>query len=200
MAPSTLTDPGNITITQDITTFISLIAELIPDGGGDCREPSIGAMIRAATHSQPGGSIFLFTDAPPLDPERIPEIEALVREKSLIVYPVLTLGCSRRKREPQLRQRRQAVDDPYGYLAAVSGGQIFTVNEGDISELYPLVTSSIQPSSLTTIFRWAGDAGFSGVFNVSVDSTITQMVVRISGDSLSSVGLSTPHGMQTITD
>lgn len=189
------TDAGIIHITENITAFINLIGGLTANGGGTCPEPSINATIRAAVHSQQGSSIFIFTDAPPRDPDLIPELEALVRKKSLRLFYALTLGCSgRRKREMQQRQRRQDVNnDPYGFLAMVSGGQVFNVNEGDISELYPIVTASIQPSSLT-IFHRAGDAGFSGVLNVSVDSTITELVVRISAGSLSSIALSTPQG------
>lgn len=85
------------------------------------------------------------------------------------------------------------MDDPYGYLAMVSGGQVFDVDEGDILELYPIVISSFQPSS-HTIFHSTGNAGFSGVLNMSVDSTVTQLVVRISGDPITSVRLSTPLG------
>ena len=190
-------DTGIIHITEDIDTFISLIGALNANGGGDCPEPSTNATIRAAVHSQPGASIFIFTDASPSDPQLIPELETLVRDKSLILNYALTGSgtCSeRRKREVQQRQRRQDVNvDPYGYLAMVSGGQVFNVDERDISELYPIVTASIQPSSLT-IFHRAGDAGFSGVFNVSVDSTISDLVVRISAGSLSSINLSTPQG------
>ena len=188
------TDPRIIHVTQNSTTFIKSIAELTAEGGRDCPEPSLGAIARAAVHSRRGAAIFLFTDVPPSDTERISALEKLLHEKSLTLYSVLTPGCSsRRGRDVKWRRQRQAVDDFYGYLAMVSGGQVFDVGEGDISELYSLVIYSFQPSS-NTIFHWTGNAGFSGVFNVSVDSTITQLVVRISGASLTSIGLSTPLG------
>lgn len=178
--------------------FIDLIGKLAISGGDGCNGPSIGAIIQAATHSQPGASIFLFTDALPSDSERISELEVLLRDKSLTVNSFLTGDCWRgQKRAARRIQRRRAVNNPYGYLAMKSRGQVFSVDTAALSQLYPIVSSSFQPSSLT-IFHYANKTGFTGTINVFVDSTIAELVVRISGDSLNSVGLSTPLGEHII--
>ena len=78
--------------TYNSEDFLNAIGQLIPRGGGDCPEPSIGALIRAIRASEPNSPIYVYTDAPPSDPNRLAEVEALISEKGVTVSYGLNTG------------------------------------------------------------------------------------------------------------
>ena len=103
-------DPGILLTTTSIPTLIGYIQELSADGGGDCREPSIGAAIRAAIESHENTIINLYTDDPPSDVERSSELISIIKEKRLTINSLVTVGCSRNRRQAEMEV------DIYEYL------------------------------------------------------------------------------------
>ena len=65
--------------TKSKTEFEKMLANLRVYGGGDCMEPSIGAIKRALEVCQPKSFIFVFTDAPPKDVHLVDEVIDLVQ-------------------------------------------------------------------------------------------------------------------------
>ena len=93
--------------TGNIDNFLNAVGQLNAEGGaGDCPEPSIGALIRAIRASEPNSPIYVYTDAPPSDPNRLAEAQALISEKGVTVNYGLTDGCSK-KRKRSLQQSNQ---------------------------------------------------------------------------------------------
>ena len=80
-----------------IDDLINAIGNLTAVGGGDCPEPSIGALIRAIRASERGSPIYVFTDASASDEDQRAEVQALIIEKGVRVNYGLTQGCSKRK-------------------------------------------------------------------------------------------------------
>ena len=189
--------------TYNSEDFLNAIGELIPEGGGDCPEPSIGALIRAIRVSEPNSPIYVYTDAPPSDPNRLAEAEALISEKSVTVSYGLTEGC-RGKRKRSLQQynqdyshveKRQTVSDSenvYQFLAALSGGQVLNLRPTDIGNLSSLISFSAA-RTYTTIFYKSGPLFGTYSFRFPVDETATAVLLSINGRSIQ-VTVRNPQG------
>ena len=189
--------------TYDSEDFLNAIGELIPQGGGDCPEPSIGALIRAIRASEPNSPIYVYTDAGPSDPNRLPEAEALISEKGVTVSYGLTDGCSR-KRKRSLQQsnqdysqveKRQTSSDSenvYQFLAALSGGQVLNLQPTDIGDLSSLISFSAA-RTYTTIFYRSGPLPGTYSFLFPVDETATAVLLSINGRSIQ-VNVRNPQG------
>lgn len=193
------TDPGMIETTDSIATLIDFLEALTISGGGDCAEPSIGALIRAAQNSRTRGIINLYTDAPPNDEERLSELESILRERDLVVNVFELTGsssCNQRKRSLR-RQRRQAQNmDTYELLTALTGGRKLELVPADLVDVDLIIFSSFRPST-APVYQ---EVGVSSGFEVQeveffVDSTVTQLQIIINGNNLRSLSLQTPQGM-----
>ena len=189
--------------------FLTAIGALFANGGGDCPEPSIGALIRAIRASERGSPIFVYTDADASDPGRISEALALIGQTGVRVTYVLTGTCFfGRKRSAEssqldteqfsmkqhglaMRSRRQLVDDLYTLIAAMSGGQVLNVNENDISELSSLISFSLMQALTTIFFRMSTIT--PGSFNFPVDETVSQFLISVNGAGIT-VSVTTPQG------
>ena len=182
--------------TQDIDDFSSTIAGLSMREDDDCTDPSIGALIQAVQASGPGSSIFLFTSASPSDANRIPALEALISEKTVKIFPILTSGCSNDKRrsveyDRHTLSKREAGEDLYHFIATFSGGQVFsTVNPSDIGQLSSLITfSAIEANAI--LFKSSASA--SDEFTFPIDEKVRKVTLSINGNAIASV-LMPPEG------
>ena len=195
------TDPGVTHITQDIGEFLSAIGSLSADGGGDCREPSIGALSRAIEASEPGSPIYVFTDDLASDEDRLAEVEALIQETGVTVSYVITAGCSKGKRfaqgrtqhsgQNQLRWRRQMDDDVYSFIAAVSGGQVLGVEANEISELSSLISFSAMQTPVTIFYKTSSITPEAYIF--PVDESMDEVLISINGNGIA-VNITSPTG------
>ena len=186
--------------------FLNEIGSLVAVGGGDCPEPSIGALIRAIMASERGSPIFVYTDADASDPGRAPEALALMRQTGVRVTYVLTGVCIifGRKRSTEgsqqdmeqyntkhMRLPRQVVDDVYILIAAISGGQVLNVDQFDISELSPLISFSVMQSTVTIIYRVSSIT--PGSYDFAVDESVSQVLISVNGIGIT-VSVITPGG------
>ena len=180
--------------TYNSDDFLNAIGQLIPEGGGDCPEPSIGALVRAVRASEPNSPIYVYTDAPPSDPNRLAEAQALISEKGVMVNYGLTDGCSeKRKRSLQQHnqdyshvEKRQTSSDSenvYQFLAALSGGQVLNLEPTDIGDLSSLISFSTA-RTYTTIFYKSGALAGTYSFHFPVDETATAVLLSVNGRSL----------------
>ena len=192
------TDPGYIFETEDIDEFLSGIASLNADGGGDTPEPSVGALIRAIRASEEGSPIYVFTDASAKDAYRIREAQALIAQKLVtITFALVTSSRKRRGNNgiqedtPEIVKRQ--LDETYELLATFSGGQVLTLTTTDLSSLGELVSFSANQRR-TTIFR---ERGQSTSYTFYVDSSVEQVIVSVNGED--GVTLISPSGMNKNT-
>ena len=202
-----ITDPGITIITEDIEEFLNEIGNLRADGGGDCPEPSIGALIRAVKASDRGSPIYVYTDADASDPGRSAEAQALISKAAVRVNYVLTGSCFfGRKRSAEgsqldterysvkqhhTRRKRQTIDDLYTLISATSGGQILNVNENNIDELSSLISFSLMQALTTVFYRMSSVA--TGSFNFPVDETVSQVLITVNGGNVAFT-VTTPQG------
>jgi hypothetical protein len=199
-----ITDPGITIVTEDIDEFLNAIGNLSADGGGDCPEPSIGALIRAVKASERGSPIYVYTDAEASDPGRSAEAQALISKAAVRVNYVLTGSCFGQKRSAEgsqldterysvkqhrMRWKRQTIDDLYTLIAATSGGQVH-VNESDFLELTDMTSFSLMQALTTVFYRMSLVTG--GLFNFPVDETVSKILVTINGGA--GFDLTTPQG------
>lgn len=197
------TDPGHILVTEDIDQFLAGIAALTADGGdGGTTEPIFGALIRAVEASEPGSSIYVFTDAHPSD-ERLNEARSLILRKNVKVFFEFVFAGLRKRsldnvqqnlHEIYHRSKRQARSDSiiYKQLADLSGGQFLNVHTSEISELATLVSFSAIWSR-RTLFRRSGVLHGSDEFSIPVDTSVIDVTISINGEGIR-VSITTPQG------
>ena len=180
--------------TCDIDEFLNAINSLAADGGGDCQEPTIGALIRAIRATEPESPIYVFTDSPASDEDRLAEAQALIAERGVRVSFV-NIGSS-----GQCTNNSESVvngsvvpggGDAYNFLAAISGGQVLNINTGDISELATLMSFSAM-QTYTTIF-YKTNSIMPGMYNFPVDETVNVLIISINGNGIT-VFVTTPEG------
>ena len=181
---------GGVFSTQDIDEFSSAIGGLSLSEDDDCPDPSIGALIQAVQASEPGSSIFLFTSAPPSDASRIPVLEALISEKSVKIFPIVSSVCSsdKRKRSTGYDHRslfkREAEVDLYHFIAAYSGGQVFSIADpSDIGGLSSLITFSAIEAN-TVLFK--SSVSPSGDYTFPIDEKVHEVTVSVNGNAVTS--------------
>ena len=175
--------------TQDIDEFSSAIGGLSVSEDDDCPDPSIGALIQAVQASEPGSSIFLFTSAPPSDASRIPVLEALISEKTVKIFPIVTSGCSDKRRRSTGHDhrslfKREAEVDLYNFIAAYSGGQVFNIADpSDIGGLSSLITFSAIEAN-TVLFK--SSVSPSGEYTFPIDEKVRKVTVSVNGEDITS--------------
>lgn len=193
-------DPGIIFETDNIEQFLAGIAQLRASGGGDEPEPSIGAIIRAVKASEPGSSVFVFTDAPASDSNRLNELLTLIAEKNILInFVYVTTGGKKRSVQPRAtrkhrsRSKRQSVDDAYEQLATISGGQVSTVGTNDISELASFVSFSAMQSR-NTVFRREGNLLGTIQFEFPIDTYTSEAFISIDAEQSITVSVVNSEG------
>ena len=188
-------DPGITFETEDVEQFLARIAALTADGGGDTPEPSIGAIIRAAEASEPGAPIFVFTDAPASDEDRINEARSLIVRKNVrVFFAFVNIETRKRSLDDKHFQRKRQVGggNIYERLAELSGGQFLRVRTSEISDLASLVTfSAVQ--SRRTIFRRSSIVSGTVEHSFPVDSSTVEVTISINGRGIA-VTIFTPQG------
>ena len=188
--------------TDDIAEFLADVGNLTTGGGGDIPDPSIGAIIRAIEASEPGSPIYVFTDAPASDSNRLNEVETLVREK-MVQINFIYANNNRKKRSVQAksitakrynsRTKRLDVDATYEQLSAISGGQLFTVNTSDISELGSFVSFTAVQSH-NTVFRREEALSGTTQLQFPVDTLTSEVMISINAEQTVNVSVVTPEG------
>ena len=189
--------------TGNIDNFLNAVGQLNANGGGDCAEPSIGALIRAIRASEPNSPIYVYTDAPPSDPNRLAEAQVLISEKGVTVNYGLTDGCSKKRKrslqryhqpysQVEKRQTSSNSENVYQFLAALSGGQVLNLQPTDIGDLSSLISFSTA-RTYTTIFYKSGVLPGTYRFFFPVDETATAVLLSINGRSIQ-VNVRNPQG------
>ncbi|XP_067106281.1 von Willebrand factor A domain-containing protein 7-like [Osmerus mordax] len=194
-------DPGfgPLLMTTDANIFKQKINELQAKGGGDIPELCLSGLQLALTGAPPSSEIFVFTDAPAKDVALKSTVTALIESTKSVVTFMLTdnLRSSRRRRRDTVggTSNRLAESDAQLYrdLARASGGQAIEVTKVEL----PQATSIIQDASgnaLVTVFQVSRTPGKPENFTFSVDSSIQNLTIYITGGSLSFT-MSSPTGV-----
>ncbi|KAM3601821.1 uncharacterized protein V6R79_019411 [Siganus canaliculatus] len=175
--------------TTDPEVFKNVINALSASGGGDAAEMSLSGLQLALTAAPPNSEIFLFTDAPAKDSELKSTVIALI-ERSQTVVNFLISGSqqpNRRRRsdgkESQNRRIRSSDTQLYRDLARVSGGLAIEITTNELPDAVSIITESTS-SSLVTLLQTARNPGKADNFTFIVDETVTNLIVYITGISV----------------
>ncbi|XP_016417287.1 von Willebrand factor A domain-containing protein 7-like [Sinocyclocheilus rhinocerous] len=186
-------DFGPLIRTTDPDEFKLQIHALQPHDGGDTPELSLSGLTLALTGSPPQTKIFVFTDADAKDKELKNTVLALIESTKSVVNFMLTNSLAARRRrsdDPNQGQNQRystRISNPlnqvYVDLALASGGLAIEVTKATL----PLATNIIadaSTSALVTVFQTVRNPGKAETFSFIVDSSMKNMTIYITGNSL----------------
>ncbi|XP_074468130.1 von Willebrand factor A domain-containing protein 7-like [Sebastes fasciatus] len=193
LVPFNNPDFGPLTRTTDPNVFRNAINSLSASGGGDFPEMSLSGLQLALTGAPPNSEIFLFTDATAKDQHLKSTVIALIERTKSVVNFMLTgiLGLRRRRQDDNNQQQQQQQQNRmvrtdaqlYRDLAQVSGGLAIEVRKSQLPEATSIITQS-SSSSLVTLLQAARTPGKAENFTFTVDESVRNLTVYITGSSV----------------
>ncbi|XP_076023377.1 von Willebrand factor A domain-containing protein 7-like [Genypterus blacodes] len=192
-------DPGfgPLLMTTNADVFKESINKLSASGGGDIPELCLSGLQLALTAAPPSSEIFVFTDAPAKDAYLKSTITALIEStKSVVTFMLTDVLASRRRRRgvPTSRSMSQLAAQLYRDLAEASGGQAIEVTKAGLT-LATSVIEDASASAVVTVFQIAKNPGRPDNFTFTVDESLRNMTVYITGRSSLTFNLSRSTGV-----
>lgn len=184
LAPFNDPSTGPTIATNDAGLFKTRITALFASGGGDCPELAMTGMYNGLSLADPGGDLFMYTDAGAKDAALAGAVISLAKSKDIKIYPMLFGSCS-----PLAPGFLQA--------AAETGGQVFFLfgsEAGAVTQLADLVGRNNVVQILSTVDIYNTPKRYT----VPVDSSLTRLTVAVSGTLAGlppSVTLTRPDGV-----
>ncbi len=175
LAPFNDPATGPTIASNDATIFKNAISALGASGGGDCPELAMTGMYNGLSLADPGGDLFMYTDATAKDGGLAGAVISLAKSKDIRIYPVLFGSCS-------------PLTPGFLQAAAETGGQVFFLfgsEAGTVTELADLVVRNNVVQILSVLDSFAS----SRQFTLPVDSSMARLTVAVSG---------TQQGMQPV--
>lgn len=167
LAPFNDPSTGPTVATNDAALFKSFIGGLGASGGGDCPELAMTGMYNGLSLADPGGDLFMYTDATAKDAGLAGAVISLAKSKDIKIYPMLFGSCS-------------PLTPGYLQAAAETGGQVFFLfgsEAGTVTQLADLVGRNNVVQLLSTVDTYASTKSYT----VPVDSSMTRLTVSVSG-------------------
>ncbi|XP_031712874.1 von Willebrand factor A domain-containing protein 7-like [Anarrhichthys ocellatus] len=179
---------GPLTKTTDPKVFKNAIDSLSATGGGDFPEMSLSGLQLALTGAPRNSEIFVFTDAPAKDQHLRSTVIALIEQTKSVVNFMITgiVGLRRRRQSDDGQQQqfssRMVTSDGQLYrdLAQASGGLAIEVSKSELPVATSIITES-SSSSLVTILQAARSPGKAENFTFTVDESVRNLTVYITG-------------------
>jgi hypothetical protein len=167
LAPFNDPSTGPTSATNDAGLFKSLINGLGAFGGGDCPELAMTGMYNGLSLADPGGDLFMYTDAAAKDASLAGAVISLAKSKDIKIYPVLFGSCS-------------PLTPGFLQAAAETGGQVFFLfgsEAGTVTQLADLVGRNNVVQVLSTVDTYPT----AKAYPVPVDGSMTRLTVSVSG-------------------
>ncbi len=171
---------GPATITDNPTEFKNAIRALTANGGGDCPEFSMTAMLQALDNLDEGDELLVFTDASSKDGSLAGAVQAQALARGVKISPIAFGSCS-------------PIDPAYVSLAQASGGQLFQIERTEASKVTQLVNFLVR-SSAVDLHNITDTAPSAKTYLVPVDSTMTRVTFSVT--DATSVVIRRPDGSQ----
>nr|XP_019939288.1 PREDICTED: von Willebrand factor A domain-containing protein 7-like [Paralichthys olivaceus]XP_019939289.1 PREDICTED: von Willebrand factor A domain-containing protein 7-like [Paralichthys olivaceus] len=194
-------DPGfgPLIITTNADVFKDNINKLSASGGGDIPEKCLSGLQLALTAAPPSSEIFVFTDAPAKDAHLKSTITALIEStKSVVTFMLTDVLASRRRRRNSDRLSSRAMNQMdaqlYRDLAQASGGQAIEVTKSDLSVATSVIEDS-SASAVVTVFQVVRNPGRPDNFTFTVDGSLRNMTVYVTGASSLTFNLTSSSGL-----
>ncbi|KAM9788508.1 von Willebrand factor A domain-containing protein 7-like [Neosynchiropus ocellatus] len=189
-------DVGPVVRTTDPIVFKSVVNSLSVSGGGDDAEMSLSALQMALNTAPRSSEVFLFTDAPARDGNLSSTVIALIERKQAMVNFMVSNSTVTNS-----RRTRRAVSDldleVYQRLGQVSGGQAVEVDGSELQLAADIImeTSNLSP---VTLLQASRSPGRTQEFSFQVDSTVSNLMVFITGQSVT-VNVTDPSGSSQLS-
>ncbi|XP_032829091.2 von Willebrand factor A domain-containing protein 7-like isoform X3 [Petromyzon marinus] len=180
-------------ITKDWTEMYQALDSLEVAGGGDCPEMALSALELALQISQPGSDIYLFTDAGAKDEaDKKDAVKALFESTDSRLH-VFNTGsyCMARTQRDLYSRASEPRQNIYETLAALSGGQYILTSKGELADVLGSLELSLNaaPVSVRYVEVTTPDS-----VTFPVDSSLSEIVVSVSGPAFFTVELLLPSG------
>ncbi|XP_055060966.2 von Willebrand factor A domain-containing protein 7 [Misgurnus anguillicaudatus] len=193
----TFDDTGvKLTSTGNIDEFKERINSLSVSGGGDFPDMCLSGLLMALTRAPPSSDIYVFTDASAKDPELKNTVGAMIESTESIVTFLFISPEVSDSQSSSSRPMTQSELQLYRDLAHVSGGQTLEVTKITLSEASTAI-SDLFASDQVTVLQVARSAGNAGNFSFLLDSSLSNVTVYITGDSLDVTVYSPTGGSQS---
>lgn len=158
---------GPTIATNDAGLFKGAISGLGASGGGDCPELAMTGMYNGLSLADPGGDLFMYTDATAKDASLAGAVISLAKSKDIKIYPVLFGSCS-------------PLTPGFLQAAAETGGQVFFLfgsEAANVTQLADLVVRNNVVQLLSLVDTYPGAKSYT----VPVDSSMSRLTVSVSG-------------------
>ncbi|RFP25999.1 hypothetical protein D0T25_02105 [Duganella sp. BJB488] len=158
---------GPTIATNDAGLFKGAIGGLGASGGGDCPELAMTGMYNGLSLADPGGDLFMYTDASAKDAGLAGAVISLAKSKDIKIYPILFGSCS-------------PLTPGFLQAAAETGGQVFFLfggEAGTVTQLADLVARNNVVQLLSLVDTYASAKSYK----VPVDSSMSRLTVSVSG-------------------
>lgn len=180
----TFSDPvgtQSILVTANPQTFLEAVDALTVDGGGDCPEYAMTAISDAIYAGGRNADIFVFTDASAKDGALQNNIDREAQDQDATISYLITGSCS-------------PIDPAYTATAAASGGQVYSLAPGELSNAFDLINAQTLPDAVS-IAHASGTLGATPfTLSAPVDSSVQQVVFAISAAQKQSLVIQSPDG------
>ncbi|XP_048587507.1 hemicentin-1 isoform X2 [Nematostella vectensis] len=177
-------DVGPATITTNPNVFTRHLDELTVQGGGDCPEMSLSAILLALELSLPGSYVYVFTDAQAKDLGLTEKVLKLVQQKQSQVIFVLTGDCMNKSADQNF--------STYKLISATSTGQVFNLKKKDVNQVLKFVEVSVRANKVNILSVDASDVDIK-TYSVPIDSTLERVTFSVSGSDIS-IKIQNPDG------
>ena len=165
-----LNDPvvGPAKTYSDPTQFMSALDELGADGGGDCPEPAMDAIMQAVSSAEDGTTVFVYTNARAKDNELAPAISSLASAKNVKIFPALFGSCS-------------PYDPAFYHLAEETGGQVFVMDPDEAGDITDLADATARSDSAPILTEVRDVQGTQEVV-FTTDPTMKKLTISVSNE------------------
>ncbi|KAM9478037.1 von Willebrand factor A domain-containing protein 7-like [Clarias gariepinus] len=196
-------DNGPLIKTADPNEFKQKINGLTAKGGGDGPEMSLSGLQRALAGAPAQTEIFVFTDAEAKDNWMASTIKALIEKTKSTVTFLLTNAIGSRRRRRRTRdvdgQQTESTDlsnplnQVYLDLSQASGGQAIEITKETLAQATDIIAATFI-STLVTLFQAIRNPAKAENFSVFVDSSVQNLTIFITGNSLKFL-ITSPSGV-----
>jgi MYXO-CTERM domain-containing protein len=165
-----LNDPvvGPAKTYSDPTEFMSALDGLAAEGGGDCPEPAMDAIMQAVSSAEDGTTVFVYTNARAKDNELAPAISSLASAKNVKIFPALFGSCS-------------PYDSAFYHLAEETGGQVFVMDPKEAGSITELADATARSDSAPLLTEVRDVAGTEEVV-FTTDPTMKKLTISVSNE------------------
>jgi len=164
---------------MNLDWFNKTLNELAVREGGDCPEVSLDATLEALWSSEPGGILFLITDADAKNKDLAGRVNEVARQRRVKIHPLLL--------SPTNNPCGEYSADVYGDIASGTGGSVHRLSRAEIGGIAKPLANLSQPNGHLNLTLGAASAKSGaqnksgGQYLIPLDSTVSKAAIIVSG-------------------